>query len=188
MGVPQWYAFEGSERDQYRQVGNGIPLGMGRAVARHVVAALCPDGAPDALARQRWTGLWPLEKLDTCQGFAGITAYPGEPPTGTDKQPDPLARPLLDPEALRRAQNAERWSTEALDAWGDEHGFDTYQVDAVFSSWRPDAPQDEPPGFPDFEYFLSWLSGEDQDLAGRFAEHYRLHAGNAHPRLQELAP
>ena len=187
MGVPQWYAFEGSERDQYRQVGNGIPLGMGRAVARHVIAALCPDGAPDALARQRWTGLWPLEKLDTCQGFAGITAYPGLP-TGPDKQPDPLARPLLDAEALRRAQAAERWSSEALDAWGTELGLDSYQADAVLASWRPGAGDDEPPGFPDFEYFLSWLGGEDPELATRFADHYRQHAGEVHPRLAELAP
>lgn len=67
--VPSWYAFKGSrtgKAGQYHQVGNGIPLNMGRAVIRHALKALRP-GQPSprpgtmaarANSQEDYTGLW----------------------------------------------------------------------------------------------------------------------------------
>ena len=38
--VPQWYKIEGSRDDAIAQLGNGVPINLGRAVIRHVRAAL----------------------------------------------------------------------------------------------------------------------------------------------------
>ena len=38
--VPQWYKIEGSRSDAIGQLGNGVPINLGRAVIRHVRAAL----------------------------------------------------------------------------------------------------------------------------------------------------
>jgi site-specific DNA-cytosine methylase len=46
--VPQWYSFVGSPNQTYMQIGNGIPVNLGRAVARRVVEAL------RASTRSRW--------------------------------------------------------------------------------------------------------------------------------------
>ncbi len=107
---------------------------MGRAVTRHIVRALCPEASTKAAGRRKWTGLWPLDRLASCQGFAGVTAYPGELPTGTDELPDPLARPYLDMEAVAAAQAAKTASDTALEAWKDEGlGTETYQLEKRYN-------------------------------------------------------
>ena len=186
MSVPNWYEFQGNPDAQYRQVGNGIPLGMGRAVTRHIISALSPAASAKASARKKWTGLWPLDRLATCQGFAGITAYPGELPTGTDKAPDRLARPYLDHAAVAAARAAKAESDKALSAWKDEGlGTETYQLE-VLDSWEPEHPKDAPPGFPDFDYFISWVGGEDTKTAHAFAAAYYQHFEEVPPELEGL--
>lgn len=57
--VPQWFELRGSTAQRYKQVGNGIPINLGRAIARHVLRAF---GPPEELlpAERPHTGLWPL--------------------------------------------------------------------------------------------------------------------------------
>jgi hypothetical protein len=64
--IPSWYAFKGSTTSQFQQVGNGIPMNMGRAVIQHALKALRP-GQPSprpgtmaarAASQEDYTGLW----------------------------------------------------------------------------------------------------------------------------------
>jgi site-specific DNA-cytosine methylase len=64
--IPSWYSFKGSVTSQFQQVGNGIPMNMGRAVIRHALKALRP-GQPSprpgtmaarADSQEDYTGLW----------------------------------------------------------------------------------------------------------------------------------
>lgn len=69
--VPQWYVFEGSVAQQYRQVGNGVAVNVARAVGRHVMRAFGRRIPKDALARRSDSGMWPTGRSnETC-----IAAY-----------------------------------------------------------------------------------------------------------------
>jgi site-specific DNA-cytosine methylase len=186
MSVPQWYVFEGTQSQQYKQVGNGIPLGLGCATASHVLAALGFEPGPGALISQRDMGLWPLDRLDPCADFPGITNYPGELPTGAPlENPDLETRPLPTPEAFARAREAAYFSDEALESW--EPGIDgDYRWEVVLATWQPGDPQEEPPGFPDWDYFLQFVSGEGDEVLRVLVEHYELHAGGVDPGLRRL--
>lgn len=73
--VPAWYAFEGARDAVFQQIGMGIPVNMGRAVARHLRVALGlpvlqqPSRAPE--------GYWPLDRADPCAGFFGLVEGAG---------------------------------------------------------------------------------------------------------------
>lgn len=85
MDVPQWYVFRGpiarrvkdpitGKRKyigQYAQVGNGVPVNLSRAVARHVLRAferVVPQ--PGSLAEEGYAGLWQLSPgVDGCTSF-----------------------------------------------------------------------------------------------------------------------
>lgn len=54
---PQWYVFEGTTYQQYRQVGNAVPVNVARAVARQIVTAF-GKALPK---RDPRLGLWPME-------------------------------------------------------------------------------------------------------------------------------
>jgi site-specific DNA-cytosine methylase len=66
MDLPQWYQIEGPITERYRQVGNGVPVNVGRSIARHVLRAF---GEPVLPAHQERVGLWPLADEDRC--YAG---------------------------------------------------------------------------------------------------------------------
>lgn len=56
MDLPQWWVFAGKPRAQARQVGNGVSLATGRAVARHLVRAFGRKVQPEP--RVEDLGLW----------------------------------------------------------------------------------------------------------------------------------
>jgi site-specific DNA-cytosine methylase len=64
--VPQWYDFAGSLNQQLWQIGNGIPINLGRAIARHVLRAF---GAPLLPEHQIGSGLWPIGRQPPNCGF-----------------------------------------------------------------------------------------------------------------------
>jgi site-specific DNA-cytosine methylase len=63
MDVPQWFVFRGSVAQQYKQIGNGVPVNLGRAIARHVITALGEE-PQDPYHDQ--AGLWPFMEGDSC--------------------------------------------------------------------------------------------------------------------------
>jgi len=183
MDVPAWYEFwdrrrsgpESVARRQaaYRQIGNGITVNMGRVVARRIFAALGYSvpikGSPAAEGRH---GYWPMDTVDPCARFPGILGYPGGshwPGSVPDKvDVDRWQRPLDGPEDWMRLQGEGEAASAGYAAWGGQE--DTYQLDP---DWRPAAADDHPPGFPDYYYFLQWLSGEDESLIEHFEDAWR---------------
>jgi len=89
--VPSWYVFAGGQAEEYKQVGNGIPVNMGRAVLAHVRNALQQaDGrrpGPPAGSMSAGTdqGLFPLGDLSICSnlgdsGMGGSRTQAVQPP------------------------------------------------------------------------------------------------------------
>jgi len=56
---PQGYVFRGSVAQQYKQVGNAVPVNLGRAVARHVMYGMGRRRSKNAMADDPHSGLWP---------------------------------------------------------------------------------------------------------------------------------
>lgn len=78
MGVPVWYAFLGTRRQQLAQVGNGVAVGMGRAVVRHCLRALgFTVPLPGSIAARPHEGLWPLDGPDICAWAPEDAPAPG---------------------------------------------------------------------------------------------------------------
>jgi len=73
--VPQWWEFSydpiasptpfSRRASAFRQIGNGVPVNMGRAVVQHVFRALGVQ-VEDALANKPHVGLWPMDRVDPC--------------------------------------------------------------------------------------------------------------------------
>jgi site-specific DNA-cytosine methylase len=67
MDVPQWFWFKGKKgipAQKYKQIGNGVSINMGRAVARHILAAF---GEPLLPTFESGEGFWSLNKEDLSQ-------------------------------------------------------------------------------------------------------------------------
>ena len=86
--VPQWWAFtwdEGDARTEaqqrkavFRQIGNGIPVNMGRAAVRQVLGALgYQTPIPGSMAASEVSGLWPTSRVDPCVKFNAPYAVVG---------------------------------------------------------------------------------------------------------------
>ncbi len=71
--VPQWWGFSGRTKEVMRQIGNGVPINMGRSLGRHVFDALRFD-TDVGLGGAPLSGLWPMTMLDACQQFNMTTS------------------------------------------------------------------------------------------------------------------
>ena len=167
MDVPNWYNFAGSRQRAYEQIGNGITVNMGRAVARHILTALgYPTPLPGTPGATHLGGFWPMEAVDGCAWFPGILGYPGGshiPGSVVNDNPDLRQRPLDQPEDWAAQRGEAVVAQEGWEAWGPD---DVYRHDW---DWRPRRASDHPPGFPDDHYFWQWVEGEDPEVL----EHYR---------------
>jgi hypothetical protein len=73
--VPSWYVFAGGQAEEYKQIGNGIPVNMGRAVLAHVRDALQradgqqPGPPPGSMSAGVDQGLFPLGDLSICSNL-----------------------------------------------------------------------------------------------------------------------
>lgn len=65
--VPQYWQFEGSRAQAWTQIGNGIPVNLGRAMIRKALDALgYPNPIPYSMAATPFEGLWPMDAVDMC--------------------------------------------------------------------------------------------------------------------------
>jgi len=181
MDVPNWVDFghTGDPDDAtrgrnaaYRQIGNGIAVNMGRAVAQHILRALgyiVP--LPGSESAQGRSGYWPMDTVNPCARFPGILGYPGgshwpgSVPNKSVSGLERFQRPLDQPEQWLDQKAQQSLAEEGYDAWGGPQ--DRFQLDL---DWRPAGPRDYPPGFPDFEYFKQWVFGESSELIDYFEE------------------
>jgi hypothetical protein len=195
--VPQWYQFEGSRTAQYLQLGNGIPVNLGRAVAAHLLRALGkPVPMPNALAaRPLPKGLWPMDRVDACAAFTGVLGYPD-----SDAAWGPFEKPLT-PQDRRRRPFPTRQEFDRMLRWREEIGARVAAVPPGATreryeelevgywrptpergagteeyvhdpDWTPGAPDDYPPGFPDATYWFQWIDGEGEAY-NHYARLYR---------------
>lgn len=132
--VPQWWVFEGSRAQQYAQVGNGIPVNMGRAVVRHALRALRPNvryPLRDSLAErqdlQHDQGLWPMDSASPVCGWSRADvddrrrAFPGGDPNLERRELETVRQALEalsdDPSEVlgyEPEEDSEDWSLEEL--------------------------------------------------------------------------
>jgi len=65
--VPAWFVFKGGSTSQYRQVGNGVPVNVGRAIFRHIRYALRRrTRQPEDM---ECTGFWPATRPRMCPDY-----------------------------------------------------------------------------------------------------------------------
>lgn len=80
--LPQWYILDRNNqsfRSLLRQIGNGVPVSLGRAVARHVMRSLgypapFPGSHAHTQALNYSVGLWPINGITACPWYG----MPGE--------------------------------------------------------------------------------------------------------------
>lgn len=191
MDVPQWYKFEGGRTAALKQIGNGIPVNMGRAVARHLVAAL-GQAAPlsGTMAAKPWQGLWPIDRVNPCAGYPGVVGYPEAwSPSWPDQRAitsqERRKRPFASSEDF---EDMRMWRKHVSNVRGlgvegggevlptgdpgfweytPQTGDQTYHHDWA---WRPGSTGDAPPGFIDFAEFENWIQGEDVGVINHYGQ------------------
>ena len=177
--VPAWTPFPGPKTAVYAQVGNGIPVNLGRAVIRHVMDALGYGPIRDSLAEDPFSGLWPMDKTDICGGYSGGGVdYMGSwyPQLGGARER--IAQDMLHPKGKQRttrphtnedAYSSEKAGTkmvlEKRDAWGPDGATYQYKTGEIPAN----ADTGLPLGFEFDEEFTQWIQGEDEDTIRRFA-------------------
>ena len=190
MDVPNWYNFAGSRQRALEQIGNGITVNMGRAVARHILTALgYPTPLPGTPGATHLGGFWPMEAVDGCAWFPGILGYPGGMhwPGSVVKDPiDRFQRPLDQPEDWAMQRGDADLAQEAWEAWGGPSNTYQHKWD-----WKPSDSSDYPPGFPDFDYFYQYLSGESEETIEYYERVYgeigvKLYSDSPEPTDQDL--
>lgn len=200
--VPQWYVFAGDDYKKiYSQIGNGIPVNLGRAIARHVVHALrgsqpvfapVPAGVePESTVPYETfqEGLWPMERVDGCVGTNFIGYYQGwmgEPLHRQITEQQRTARPIPSLEAWEESQ-ASRGAVLDYWKWGQippeqmppgvsmESGWVDLGDSLTYEhdwSWMPRSQMDVPPGFEDLTYFEQYLQGLDAGVYNHYAKLY----------------
>jgi site-specific DNA-cytosine methylase len=202
--VPQWWAFAwdkakarspaAQRKAVFRQIGNGIPVNMGRAAVRQVLSALgYPTPIPGTYAADQLAGLWPEDRVDPCVLFNAPYAYPGalydteierrtdaqllgqEPNLPIKPQLTPQqrrARPVLDLEAWQQRRQTRGQQQERRHYWEDRYG------DGVESYlWRKLrgaslSSGEHPPGFDDWREFYQYVQGQDPSVINHLVHVY----------------
>lgn len=163
--VPAWYAFEGSRDAVFQQIGMGIPVNMGRAVARHLRAAL---GLSPVRPGRTPEGYWPLDRADPCAGFYGLVEGAGfygedelaeeaamqaimgigeEPLSQAERHARPFPRPQDFTVPPQVALQRRRVRAQEVQRFLFESGYGTLLVDPRALSetgWLPERPFDVP--------------------------------------------
>jgi site-specific DNA-cytosine methylase len=212
--VPQPYEFAGPRTACFTQIGMGVPVNMGRAVARWLRVALGLAVRPawyDKVQRGEVAipeGLWPLDALDPCMAFpgvlmgapysteqawqdwseltgAGILAQRGEVSAqARRKRPWEALNPL--------SRQARAQSQAAAEQMGQIYP-DGMVVDGDRlwrSGWRPRDPMDAPHPFDDVYWFAEYLRERGQEPAwyNVWAHYYRTVFPKARAAVEQIWP
>ena len=183
--VPQWWEFQGPRTATYRQVGNGIPVNMGRAVIRHSLRALgFATPLNGSYADDPVSGLWPsgnegsLRYNDPCAPFRD---YPLFFPGGLLPGPSPEQRvsKLTQRQRAGFAHQGKSWKAQAMDeAKKISHVRQQYWTETmsvgemdpihskILAEWNPKRAGELPPGFYSAEetFMNIWDEGWDESL------------------------
>jgi site-specific DNA-cytosine methylase len=185
--VPQWYAFEGPRSAVFEQIGNGVPVNMGRSVARFIRAAMgLWLRKPWFEANRQWPlGFWPLDYMDPCMAFPGVlegAAYSQEEGfqdwtwmvdegiIGEPHEVDAQARRQRPSEALqplsRQAERSGRHQGRQLDeifpVLDESHGINPEAL--WLSGWRPKHIDGAPYPFEESAWFAEYL--REREITG----------------------
>ena len=134
--VPMWWKFVGGKNAAMEQIGNGIPVNMGRAVARQAIKALgyeCP--LPGTESTNGLSGLWPYDRLDPCVIYNAPFAAPGamfdtqiyadmQGMEGPYRQLTPQLsrkRPVADFKSLRRYERKRKIQEQRRQYWREHY-------------------------------------------------------------------
>jgi site-specific DNA-cytosine methylase len=176
--VPMWWAYSGSRRAAWMQIGNGIPVNLGRTVIRRVLTALgYPDPIPGSMAAGTFEGLWPLDAVDMCARSVGVEGYPDMAGGDLDEHGPTWKATLTAAERRRRphvnlqaatASRSKRTILQERQTWWED-----VDMDGVWSpnwekildekkGWTPRSVSDLPPGFLSHPELLMMLENEDE--------------------------
>ena len=191
--VPQWWAFSGNRAAAWRQIGNGIPINLGRTVIRKVMDALqYPNPLPNSIAAERFEGLWPLDAVDMCARSVGVEGYPEELEEPTWKQAltqeQRRRRPFVSKQIFRTSRK-KRDVLESRQTWWEDASLDgvwSPKWDAILAKWKPASLSDLPPGFLDHGELLSMLEGEEPWVHAGILKLYAKSAGVSHQAVEPL--
>ena len=159
--VPMWWQFEGGKNAAMEQIGNGIPVNMGRAVARQAIKALgyeCP--LPGTESTNGLSGLWPYDRLDPCVTYNAPFAAPGaffdtqiyadmQGLEGPYRQLTPQMsrkRPVADFQSLRRYERRRKIQEQRRQYWREHYPGAGVQ-DYIWESTSHGRLTGTPPGF-----------------------------------------
>ncbi len=214
--VPQWWAFSWNPRVAnttakqrkavFRQIGNGIPVNMGRAAVRQVLTALgYPNPIPQTFAADPSSGLWPEDRVDPCGLFNAPYAYPGalhdtiaeayrDKARGIRALRLPVkpqlsaqqrhARPLIDQQAWRYARMQRQDQLVRREHWHDPYmnGVEVYRWETIAGEVYTAG--DTPPGFEDWHEFFQYVQGQDQDVINHLVHAFAQGETGNHRRIK----
>jgi site-specific DNA-cytosine methylase len=168
--VPQWIEFMGTRKQQFRQIGNGIPVNLGRAIARHLRRALHlePKSPLPIALRGPYEGLWPADAVDPCARYTGLLGYFGVvTPTAKQAitQQQRFARPYTTLQSYREQAPQREFQVQRRDLWSRVvyQEPERYTWEAL-KGWVPKGKFDAPPGFRDFHEFVGLVQGQEPSL------------------------
>ena len=203
--VPNFWLFEGGKNAAFQQVGNGIPVNMGRTVVRSILGALgYPVPIPGTESAEPFNGCWPMDAVDPCAGLKAPVAYPGDGGLSIvdvlvakdqrEQRQFARRRPVIDHAALSRRMQRQRESRQRRPYWREAYpgaGVEDYQWDLLVD-WTPVSLDDLPPGFEDWNEASNIVQGQMGDrgflrLTNHFARVYRDALGGEGASLEDGA-
>jgi len=188
--VPNYWKFEGGKNAVFQQIGNGIPVNMGRTVIRAVLNALgYAVPIPGTESDSPFNGSWPLDAVDPCARFVAPVAHPGTRmlsivdvlATKDQRQQLQLVRrrPVVDHKKLALRLQRQELSRQRRLFWVEPYpgaGYEDYQWSEI-GDWTPVSLDDLPPGFDNWHEASNTVQGESGDreflrMTNHFAKVY----------------
>ena len=200
--VPMWWDFRGNRTAAWMQIGNGIPVNLGRTVIRAVLTGMgFPNPIPGSLSAGKFEGLWPLDAVDMCARSVGVEGYPDMVGGDLDER-GPTWKTTLTAEERRRrphltlqhavAVRSKRKVLQARKVWWKDAYLDGVwapdwaKILDAKKGWMPTSISDLPPGFLSHPELLMTLEGEEEATRNRVIALYADVAGVSLSKVLDL--